>query len=391
MASGFATWEVLAGLLILGAVGYLVAYNVRLRAGLAQRGAQRRDSDSRSSILSALAHASRLVFNATDKHRAMHEALALLGRSVRADRVYVFENHREPGSDRLLASQRYEWVADGISPQLDNPEMQDMAYDEALPNWHAALARGEAVHGQVAQMPAEERSLLEPQAIRSIAVVPIFLDGVFWGQVGFDDCTRGHEWTRAEIDALQIAAATVGAAIRAIRSDQELRRLVSTDSLTGLCSRRSFLAQARKVFDRKNSRGRELALLIMDLDHFKAVNDHHGHPAGDQALRVFANHCRKVLGPDVLVARMGGEEFAVLLRTADAERAGELAERLRKQVRTTPVELAAGRIMLSVSIGLATARPTDDDFSDLLKRADRALYQAKSAGRNRVEIDPETA
>jgi diguanylate cyclase (GGDEF)-like protein/PAS domain S-box-containing protein len=340
---------------------------------------------SREAVLGALARGARRLFNASDKNRAMEQTLADLGRAVCVDRVYVFENHCEPDTDRLAASMRYEWVNDGITPQIDNPDMHGMPYESAIPNWLDALQRGEPVHGLVADMAEQERTLLQAQGIISIVVMPIFQGGEFWGMIGFDDCTRQHQWNRLEIDALEVAAGTVGAAIRGIRAEQELKRQVSTDSLTGLLSRRAFLKSARQAYAEAHASDGSVALLILDLDHFKVVNDTHGHPVGDQALKAFASVCQLALRDDDLIGRMGGEEFAVLLREIDARHAGLVAEKLRAEVEVAQVELHGIPLQLTVSIGLALSGQGEGGFGGLLKLADQALYRAKRAGRNRVE------
>jgi diguanylate cyclase (GGDEF)-like protein/PAS domain S-box-containing protein len=348
-----------------------------------QRAEQARQS--REQILSALARGARLLFNSDEKEQALADMLAGLGKAVGVDRVYVFENHHHPESGRLLASQRYEWVGKDIEAQLDNPSMQDMDYEAVIPNWYPLLARDQAVHGLVEDLPAIERDLLEPQGILSIAVVPIFNEGQFWGQIGFDDCTRKRSWHQAEIDALGIAAATVGAAIRGIRAEQKLRHQANTDSLTGLHSRRVFLQRARQAHEDAVADGESLALMIMDLDHFKSVNDNHGHPVGDVALQAFARVCRETLRDDDVVGRMGGEEFAVLLARVDYGSARDVAEKLRRRVEATPVHAHGVKLMLTVSMGLALSC-SEEDFSEWLKRADLALYQAKNGGRNQVAV-----
>ncbi|TVQ30146.1 MAG: sensor domain-containing diguanylate cyclase [Wenzhouxiangella sp.] len=359
----------------------------RLLAQAERRGKRRADSDrdSREAILAALAQASRLLFNNSDKIVAMERALAELGEAVGADRVYVFENHRDAASGRLLASQRHEWVAAGVEPQIDNPAMQGMDYEEVIPTFRRQLERGQAVHGRIEEMPEPERALLEPQNIRSIVVVPIIMDGEFWGQIGFDDCTHGRRWTDAEINALGIAAATIGAAIRGIRAEQELATLANTDSLTGLSSRRLFLKKAKAAHRRALDQSASVALLVMDLDHFKLVNDNHGHPVGDEALRWFAQACRDSLRDEDLIGRMGGEEFAVLLQDVDHSAAVDVAEKLRQRLESAPLQTAESEIRLTVSIGVAVLHRTESDFMGLLKRADQALYRAKNGGRNRVE------
>ena len=347
------------------------------------------DSKAREAILHALASAARMIFNSIDKHEVMEPTLAQLGQAVEVDRVYVFENHRDRSTGELLASQRYEWCGPGIESELGNPEMQGMSYDRVIPNWRPKLESGEVVHGVVDEMSEPERGLLSPQNIQSIVVVPIFLNGEFWGQIGFDDCSRQREWSQPEIDALEIAAGVIGGAINSIRIEKELRRLVSTDSLTGVSSRRAFLEQAETLFEKRGPHREELALFLMDLDHFKSINDNHGHPAGDEALREFARICTRALRPDDLVGRTGGEEFGVVLRTAGQEQAVRLAEKLRKSVSGQRVKVESIELELTVSIGVAVAGSGAEDFSGLLKRADDALYTAKRAGRNRVELAPQ--
>lgn len=351
----------------------------------AHAGVDESGPDLREEILHALARAARLLLNARDKDSVMTSALATLGKAVGVDRVYVFENHRDKHTDRLLASMRYEWCGPGVKPEIDNEDMQDMSYDELLPNWTPVLASGQAIRGLVRDMATAERELLSLQDIVSIAVVPIFLDGAFWGMIGFDDCSRERQWSQAELDALEIAAGAIGGAIRGIEIEQELQRMVSTDSLTGVSSRRSFLKGARDAFESAVEEDGSLALLIMDLDHFKAVNDNHGHPVGDEALKLFARVCRSTVRNDDLIGRTGGEEFAVALLGADRDRALFVAENLRSRVESTlvPVETGEG-FALTVSIGIATLDDEHRDFGGLLKLADDSLYQAKKAGRNRV-------
>lgn len=345
-----------------------------------------RERRSREAILHALARAARILFSAQGNDHVMPSALAVLGKAVSADRVYVFENHHDADSGELLASMRYEWARPGIRAEIDNPDMQDMSYDRLIPNWRALFEAREPVVGLAADMDDVERELIEAQQIKSILVVPIFLDGKFWGLIGFDDCTTEREWGQTEIDALEVASGTIGGAIRSMRAEEELRRLVSTDSLTGVSSRRAFLERASALLEQARGTGGDLSLLIMDLDHFKSINDRFGHPAGDEALVAFARICREVLRDDDLVGRTGGEEFAVVLKGADAERARKLAERLRRALDETALPSEAGDLSLSVSIGVAPMADDETNLNHWLKRADDALYAAKRNGRNRVEF-----
>ncbi|WP_243089403.1 GGDEF domain-containing protein [Thermus neutrinimicus] len=155
-----------------------------------------------------------------------------------------------------------------------------------------------------------------------------------------------------------------------------------TDPLTGLRNRRYLdLVLERELF-RVRRYGRPLSLMILDLDHFKQVNDRYGHPVGDRVLETLAHCLEGQLRQSDRAVRLGGEEFAILLAETPLAQAVRLAGRVRQAVAALKVPPVAG---LSVSIGVAEARPEDSPLS-LLKRADEALYQAKRRGRNRVEV-----
>ena len=163
----------------------------------------------------------------------------------------------------------------------------------------------------------------------------------------------------------------------------------TTDGLTGLLNRRSFDARLVELVGLSARHREPLALLMLDIDHFKSVNDQFGHPAGDVALRFLADRIRHVLRTGDLAFRYGGEEFAVLLRKCDTIGGLGVFDRLRDELRKAPVELGAGaHRVLAVSAGLATIEASNEfRHDDLVARADAALYQAKRAGRDRVEVE----
>ncbi len=169
------------------------------------------------------------------------------------------------------------------------------------------------------------------------------------------------------------------------RAEDRLRELAMTDELTGLYNRRHFMREAEREVERAVRFGHEVGLLMIDVDHFKAVNDSHGHAMGDEALRRVARTIRDALRDVDLVARLGGEEFAVVLPETVREGAATAAERVRRRVEAMIMPLPGGDLRFSVSIGLATAAGADLELDDLLSRADTALYEAKRAGRNKVE------
>jgi len=171
-----------------------------------------------------------------------------------------------------------------------------------------------------------------------------------------------------------------------VHSAEEYAELATVDGLTGIHNRRHFMTRLDDEWTRFQRYARPLSLLMIDVDAFKAINDQHGHAAGDQVLVYVARACgAHKRGPDV-VARIGGEEFAVLLPETALKEAQVVAERLRMLVAERPVRCGDDKVAVTVSIGVATSTAGMADPTDLMKRADAALYAAKRGGRNMVSV-----
>lgn len=171
-----------------------------------------------------------------------------------------------------------------------------------------------------------------------------------------------------------------------------LEQWAMTDSLTGLHNRRHTLLLAELEFQRARRYRHPLTTLMVDVDHFKHVNDTHGHAAGDQVLHAVATRCRRSLREIDLMGRYGGDEFVVLLIETDLVGAQRVAERLRQSVaEAPPIDTPQGPLSVTISVGVATATESCPNLTVLLNGADAALYAAKNAGRNRVEALTPTA
>jgi len=167
--------------------------------------------------------------------------------------------------------------------------------------------------------------------------------------------------------------------------EEELERQAHTDSLTGATGRSHFLALAEQELARTHRYGHPLALLMLDIDHFKEVNDTHGHPAGDLALQMLVQICRQKLRDVDILGRLGGEEFCILMPETGSEQAFQAAERLRQAISEVEIPLEQKPpLHLTVSIGVAILGDADASVSMLLSHVDQALYEAKQTGRNKV-------
>lgn len=174
------------------------------------------------------------------------------------------------------------------------------------------------------------------------------------------------------------------------KSNQALADLAATDPLTGLLNRRQFFLSGDAEYSRAKRHSQHLVLIMLDLDHFKRVNDDFGHACGDQLLQRVAGVFRHSMRHHDLIARMGGEEFALLLPQTDLAAAAVHAQRLRELIAQIsalePVAEATAPVSVTASLGVAELGPLDQNLSELLHRADVACYRAKGAGRNRVEV-----
>lgn len=168
------------------------------------------------------------------------------------------------------------------------------------------------------------------------------------------------------------------------RYHEEVYQLATHDALTELCNRRHFTELVEKELSRAQRHERPLVLAILDLDHFKRINDSFGHIAGDAVLKQFSELLRGHIRADDVAARIGGEEFAVLLPETGLDEALHFANRLRRALAEADLRPGGEPGRITVSVGLAAMRPDRDSRGALMRAADAALYRAKEAGRNRV-------
>lgn len=179
--------------------------------------------------------------------------------------------------------------------------------------------------------------------------------------------------------------------LRIYQVEEKMRHLASYDSLTGLLTRHAFFASANKYVSLASRQETVFSVMIIDLDHFKQINDQHGHPAGDAVLKLFADVLNSVARSSDITGRLGGEEFGVVLPSTSASEAIEFSERLHVAINKAVLKYNDVMIKYTASIGLTSFEPdSNDNIDDLLARADLALYQAKRAGRNQTStFNPE--
>jgi diguanylate cyclase (GGDEF)-like protein len=171
-----------------------------------------------------------------------------------------------------------------------------------------------------------------------------------------------------------------------IESHQDLRKYALTDALTGVLNRRAIVRESEREFSLARRASRPISVIAIDVDLFKSINDRYGHHGGDLALRAVADLLRNGLRRTDLIARLGGEEFAVVLPETNIGGALHIAEKLRDRLASTPIALPSGDIQVTFTAGVAQLISSDLSFDSVLARADKALYRGKAAGRNCVVV-----
>jgi two-component system, cell cycle response regulator len=276
---------------------------------------------------------------------------------------------------RLLAKAAY-----GL--RTERMHTLSFAIGEGVAGW--VVERGESVLiGDVAQDPRFVALPFNQTPIASMLCVPLLARGE---RVGVVTATSDavNAFHADDLELVRFIAMTIALDIENVR----LHRVAVTDPLTGAYNREFLIARLPQEIDQAIDREAALSLAMVDVDHFKAVNDQYGHGVGDVVLAEVARRLRGAIRAGDLLVRYGGEEFLVVLPKADAGRAWEVGERMRQRVCERAFDIGDGlALLLRVSVGIAQWR-TGETMPDLIERADAAMYGAKQRGRNRVEVAP---
>lgn len=196
---------------------------------------------------------------------------------------------------------------------------------------------------------------------------------------------RNQKFSDAEIKALEQLLCSLLYPLRNALLYQDALQLAQKDPLTGICNRAALDEMMQRELSHAHRQGSSYALIILDIDHFKAVNDKYGHIVGDCVIKAVANMMAKCKRDGDLLFRYGGEEFVILMRNTEVEGAGLLAERVRSHIEAHPCRCSGADLNIRVSIGVSVLRKNDSPVS-LFSRADQALYNAKRHGRNQVWV-----
>lgn len=224
-------------------------------------------------MLQGIAVASNLLLTINDYDQSIQSALAALGPAINVDRIYIFENHPHPDTGEMATSQRWEWVAEGISVELDNPELQNIIYEESFPGWYETFSQHKPVFGTIHDFTEPLHSIMESQSILSLLLVPIFIQDHFWGFTGFDDCHSERRWDPRTLAVLMALAGSIGGAIAQRQSEAKLKQLNETLEYR-VKVRTAELEQAKEAAESANQAKSELlAKMTQTLQELQATQE----------------------------------------------------------------------------------------------------------------------
>lgn len=219
---------------------------------------------------------------------------------------------------------------------------------------------------------------------KSIMIIPFIVSDKVLGVMGAQNDEKEEAYSQEDFNLFTSIGSQIAVAFENTRLFTRMEQLAMVDNLTGIFNRRHFFLLAQREFERAERYDRPFAVIMLDIDHFKRVNDTLGHSVGDQTLQAFAKLCERTIRRVDLIGRYGGEEFSIILPETNLEQARAAAERLRKVIEEFEVVTNNGTVRLTVSVGISARTSQHETLAALIDRADGGLYAAKEAGRNRV-------
>lgn len=365
--------------------------------------------DSKDDLAAELARTRRLLAQLAEEVERNTEKLR---RSQRRELELLHAGDLQSLFSRMLSGLRDSYGLDAVTVVLCDPDhdvrhllIADGTDTRNLPG----LIFVEALTGLAPQYVALRKPWLGPfsaadhqlifprhTGLASIAMIPLRHKGKLLGSINFGSRDPSRFTTAHASDFLAHLGVIASFALENVVNRARLLRSGFTDVLTGWNNRRYLQVRLSEELARARRHQTTLTCLMLDIDHFKAVNDTYGHVAGDEVLRELAQRIESQVRASDIAARYGGEEFVILLPNTDADSGALLAERIRAEIASTPFELSDHEsIPITVSIGIACVSPERDDEDlktlgeSLIARSDVALYRAKSAGRNRIAVNTE--
>lgn len=332
----------------------------------------------RDRLLQSVAEATTHLLENVAYGAAIDAAIAKLGYAAGADRVCIFANHLHEHNKQLLTSLRFEWVRDPKQSLLNASHRYNQSFhDESLASWYNLLFDEKSLCGTLDDFSEAEQILLRKDGIQGILVVPIFVDKKFWGFIELHHCSSSVAWSSQEESIVFAMAASISAALQRQKTEEIIHHQAFHDALTKLPNRILFQEKLVAALQEAPLSKHLVAVLFIDLDRFKRINDTLGHTVGDHLLCAVAERLQNCLPSEACVSRWGGDEFTVLLpQIESSEAATKIAAVILDTIKQAFL-IRSQTLFVGASIGIAISPDAGTEAETLLQNADVALYHCK--------------
>jgi len=344
----------------------------------------------RDRLMRAMAEATQCLLTEMNHTAALAKVLAILGEATEVDRICIYENHPDPEQGHLAMSLRTEWVRPGIPPLLPQAQSQNRNYTAlGLQDCYQTLLHGQMIQGSRSDSSPALQAFLEQDGIQSILGQGLMCGLEFWGHISLQTCQQPRQWSRQECDLLLTLASSLSAALARHHAEADIRYRATHDVLTGLANRALFTEHLSEALQHTRSQQQQLAVMFLDLDRFKDINDRLGHSFGDRLLKAVTHRLQSLIVAPNLLARWGGDEFTILMYPiADESTVLAIGHQILSAF-DQPFQLQHHEIHTSASLGIALTQPNNHyrlTGDQLIRQADVALYKAKNLGRNTCSL-----
>lgn len=338
-------------------------------------------------LLQGVAAASHQLLTHEDYPEAIATALTILGQASGVDRIYVCEHNVPVEPDDVIMRLRYQWLRLSEHNTCSKYSQEDSSSYQFKLSWFDTLAAGNCVKGSIDTFFFAEQEFLRKNKILTLLLVPLQIDGQLWGVLGFEHHHLQYQWRHSDIATLQIMAASISGALKRHQQEKRLLQRALLDPLTELPNRTLFMDRLGQAIQwTKRHPDFLFAVLFLDLDRFKVINDCLGYNIGDQLLIEIATQLTKDRCAGDTVARLGGDEFAILLSDITSLDDAVAAAEEIKTVLETPVSVGVHEIVTSVSIGITLSTSAAAEPEQFLRDAEIAMFQAKTQCRDRHKV-----
>lgn len=310
-----------------------------------------------------------LEINETNLDRKINMSLEEIAKFFDIDRSYIFQF----SDDNKVMSNTHEWCSTDVNPEKDR--LQNLPSD-IFSWWMEKLTKKRKIIiedvEKMSKEAAAEQKILEEQGVKSLVVMPMFIDNELFGFFGFDSVKSRREYSKNKIRILRIFTNSITNAFSKYINDKRIRNLTYRDSLTGLYNRRFFEEELKRL---DTQRQLPISIIVADINGLKIINDSLGHKEGDRLLIKAAGILKDEVRQEDILARQGGDEFAFLLPKTEQAGAEKIIERIRARAKETEND----HLSVSIALGVSTKEQADQDISEVLIEADNKMYQNKPA------------